>query len=94
MAGRRAACWSVWLLIAVYATHAFAWGQAPTVETVEIKPEPFKPQPGSPLSERALVTKPGAVRGVLSWTVETRRHRGGCRVGRGTLHNKTIRGPE
>lgn len=76
MAGRRAACWSVWLLMAVHATHEIAWGQSPKVETVEIKPEPFKLKPGSPLSERALVTKPGAVRGVLSWTVETRRHRG------------------
>ena len=33
-------------------------------------------EPGAPLSVRALVTHPPVVRGLLSWTVESRRHRG------------------
>jgi WD40 repeat protein len=88
MAGKLSACWMGWLIVAISGAHASVWGQAQAddkaapaaaarpVETVEIKPEPFKLKPGSPLSDRALVTKPGAVRGVLSWTLETRRHRG------------------
>ncbi len=45
-------------------------------ETVEIPGEPIKIKPGDPLSGRALVQKPGRINGVMSWTLETRRHRG------------------
>ncbi len=46
------------------------------VETVEIPGEPIKIKPGDPLSGRALVQKPARINGVMSWTLETRRHRG------------------
>jgi WD40 repeat protein len=45
---------------------------------VVIPPERLDFKPGDPLSARALVTKPRPVRGVVSWSVESRRHRGGC----------------
>ncbi len=50
--------------------------RAVAAETVEIPGEPFKIKPGDPLSGRALVQKPGRINGVMSWTLETRRHRG------------------
>jgi WD40 repeat protein len=43
---------------------------------VVIPPERLDFKPGDPLSARALVTKPRTVRGVVSWSMETRRHRG------------------
>lgn len=46
------------------------------VETVEIPAEPIKIRPGDPLSGRALVQKPPRINGLMSWTLETRRHRG------------------
>lgn len=45
-------------------------------ETVEIPGEPIRIKPGDPLSGRALVQKPPRINGVMSWTLETRRHRG------------------
>lgn len=45
-------------------------------ETVEIPSEPIRIKPGDPLSGRALVQKPARINGVMSWTLETRRHRG------------------
>ncbi len=50
--------------------------RAVAAETVEIPGEPIKIKPGDPLSGRALVQKPGRINGVMSWTLETRRHRG------------------
>lgn len=41
-----------------------------------IPPEPFVLKPGEPLSNRTLVQRPPMIREVLSWTLETRRHRG------------------
>jgi WD40 repeat protein len=38
--------------------------------------EPLMLRPGESLSLRALVTRPGVLKGVVSWSVETRRHRG------------------
>ena len=46
------------------------------VEPLQVRAESRTIQPGAPLSARALVTHPPAIRGLLSWTVETRRHRG------------------
>src|SRR6185436_15574113 len=50
--------------------------RAVAAETVEIPGELIKIKPGDPLSGRALVQKPGRINGVMSWTLETRRHRG------------------
>lgn len=50
--------------------------RAVAAETVEIPGEPIKIKPGDPLSGRALVQKPGRINGLMSWTLETRRHRG------------------
>lgn len=46
------------------------------VEPLLVRSEPQEISPGAPLSVRALVTHPPQVRGLLSWTVESRRHRG------------------
>jgi WD40 repeat protein len=45
-------------------------------EAVEIRTEPIKLKAGDPLSARALVARPPAIRGAMSWSLETRRHRG------------------
>lgn len=47
-----------------------------TIQPLSIQPEPWPIKPGDSLSARSLVTHPPVVRGVLSWTIETRRHRG------------------
>jgi WD40 repeat protein len=44
--------------------------------TVSINAEIFNLTPGDPLSARALVTRPRPITGVVSWSLETRRHRG------------------
>ena len=44
--------------------------------TVAIQPEPLTSKPGRPLSERALVPRPAPLKGLVSWSLETRRHRG------------------
>jgi len=46
------------------------------VEPLYVRSEPQAISPGEPLSVRALVTHPPLVRGLVSWTVESRRHRG------------------
>lgn len=52
------------------------WAQArPTVRPVEITPDRLEIKPGDPLSVRALVSKPPPLKGLLSWSLETRRHR-------------------
>ncbi len=69
-------------VIAVLAA-AMALGAAPSatqpgyaVEIVEIPAEKIRIKPGDPLSGRALVSRPPTVPGVMSWSLETRRHRG------------------
>ena len=47
-----------------------------TVSPVVIKPKPRKITPGSPLSVRTLVLRPLQIPNVLSWTIESKRHRG------------------
>ena len=44
--------------------------------TVVIPAEQLDIKAGDPLSARALVTKPPTITGVVSWSLETRRHRG------------------
>ena len=46
------------------------------VEPLKIVAEPLAIKPGEPLSTRALVTHPPLIRGLLSWTIESRPHRG------------------
>ena len=41
-----------------------------------IPPEPLALRAGEALSTRTLVQRPPAINGVVSWTIETRRHRG------------------
>jgi len=46
-------------------------------ETTGIPAEKFPPiEPGEPLHAAALVSNPGAIEGVESWTIDTRGHRG------------------
>jgi WD40 repeat protein len=42
----------------------------------EVKPEPLELKPGDRLSPLSLVVNPAKLDGALSWTLETRRHRG------------------
>jgi WD40 repeat protein len=60
----------------VYLALARATAQAPTPPVVEIPAERFDFNLGDPLSGRALVARPLPITGVLSWSLETRRHRG------------------
>lgn len=60
-----------------------AWAQEseskstrPPVTPVTIASELRSLSPGAPLSDRALVQRPQAVKGAVSWSIETRRHRG------------------
>src|SRR5262245_40279855 len=41
-----------------------------------IEPDRLLVKPGRPLSVRALVTTPGFIKGVVSWSLETTQHRG------------------
>lgn len=41
-----------------------------------IPPEPLGLKLGQPLSARALVQRPAPIKGLISWSLETRRHRG------------------
>jgi WD40 repeat protein len=43
---------------------------------VVISPERLDLKPGDPLSARALVSRPRPMRGLVSWSLESRRHRG------------------
>jgi WD40 repeat protein len=46
------------------------------VEPIRLQPAPLAIKPGDPMSLRSIVTHPPALRGALSWTVESRNHRG------------------
>lgn len=46
------------------------------VEPLRLQPMPLTIEPGAPMSLRSLVTQPPVARGALSWTVESRNHRG------------------
>src|SRR5439155_23207355 len=51
-------------------------GAKPKVEPVVIQPEPPNLKAGEPISPAALVSRPTAIQGVRSWTLETRAPRG------------------
>ncbi|MFN4257806.1 MAG: WD40 repeat domain-containing protein [Gemmataceae bacterium] len=57
-----------------------AWSQqtdaSPKVKPLTITQQPLNIMPGAPLSNWALVTQPPSIRGALSWTIESQRHRG------------------
>ncbi len=53
----------------------------PVIRPVTIQPEPLPTFAAEePLNRRALVAKPAALKGVRSWTIETRGHRTGIQV--------------
>ncbi len=77
---------SVWTLVALASTLLTSLGspaqdsdekpKARSVSTVEIKPERRTLSPGTPLSVRTLVLRPPQIPNALSWTIESKRHRG------------------
>ncbi|MBC7815451.1 MAG: WD40 repeat domain-containing protein [Planctomycetaceae bacterium] len=81
---RRRVVLSQWLMlmpmllagVVVLVTFEPSAQRASGAETVVIPSEPIKIKPGSPLSGRALVQRPASINGLMSWTLETRRHRG------------------
>jgi WD40 repeat protein len=64
---------ATWLSFGV--STSFAQIGSPSRVDLPIFAEGLNPKPGAPLSLRALVTNPAPIKGVLSWTVETRRIR-------------------
>lgn len=77
---------SVWTLIALATSLLSNLGSSAqdsdskpktrSVTPVEIKPERRTLSPGTPLSVRTLVLRPPQIPSVLSWTIESKRHRG------------------
>jgi WD40 repeat protein len=66
--------WPIIVAVCLCAPAAPAWAQAKSSDPL-ITADPLAPKPGSPLSQRALVTLPPPIKGVISWTVETKRIR-------------------
>src|SRR4051794_27390053 len=64
------------LLVAIPIVSGAAAAEPAAAPQVTITPEPLTLKTGAPLSTRALVARPLAVKGLRSWTIETRRHRG------------------
>ena len=60
-------------LIFVTIAHA---ADKPKAPPPPLAADPLTLKLGDPLSPRALVTRPGLLKGVASWSIETRRHRG------------------
>src|SRR5262249_33293970 len=50
-------------------------GLAPKPGPVLVRPEPVAVPVGAPLSTMALVSRPAQIKGLQSWTIETRGHR-------------------
>jgi WD40 repeat protein len=76
--GRIAALKITWgLAVAGWLCCGSALAQTKSGERVDppISVENFPPKPGAPLSQRALVTLPPPIKGVVSWTIETKRIR-------------------
>jgi WD40 repeat protein len=63
-------CGCAWTLLLALQS-ALAAAEPPT-----IKAEPITIKSGSPLSGRTLVARPAFIKGLRSWTLESRRHRG------------------
>lgn len=66
--------------VLVVAAMESAWGQetkpSSAVTPVRISAEPLKFKSGEALARRVIVASPAEISGVLSWTIESRRHRG------------------
>ncbi len=60
----------------VFLALAFAPHGGGKTPPVVIKPDPLAVTPGKPLCLRALVQRPLPLKDAVSWTIETRRHRG------------------
>jgi len=74
--GRRwLAIWSFWGAMGIVLGPAVAAALA--VEPIRIQPAPLTLTPGAPMSSVAIVSHPPALRGAMSWTIESRTHRGG-----------------
>jgi WD40 repeat protein len=73
---RTSAFLSGFLLLGLVASRAGEESTSAKIEPLDIRPESLSIKPGAAMSARALVTHPPAIRGLLSWTIETRRHRG------------------
>lgn len=67
-----------WVVWGVSLATILARGPAPAwaVTPISLQPQPSELKPGDPMSARCLVTHPPAVRGALTWTIESRHHRG------------------
>jgi|GEM_PF-633370 len=74
--------WGLVYLIAAAAlvqaaeTESTVPAQLPAVEQIIIEPHPLAVKPGMALSTRTLVSSPGVIPGAVSWSIETRQHRG------------------
>src|SRR5438128_7429851 len=67
------------VLACVWLSPALAQEEKPAVKArpaVAIQSEALAIKSGQALSDRALVTRPPALKGLVSWSLETRRHRG------------------
>jgi WD40 repeat protein len=73
----RPTCWSLLVAACLGAGGGTAGAQTGSGGRVDppITGENLGPRPGAPLSQRALVTRPEPIKGILSWTLETRRIR-------------------
>lgn len=69
----RTILWLAILALVVGTSAAQTPTPQPLVEALSLKP-------GDPLSARALVQRPPPVRGLVSWSIETKRHRGHVHV--------------
>jgi len=72
--------WRVLAVASVLLVVADAAAQKPSTKSKDkpgatLKPDPLALKPGDAMSARALVTRPPALKGVVSWTLETRKHR-------------------
>src|SRR5579871_5365207 len=63
-------------LALIFCSFAHAAEKPKAPPATALLPEPLSLKLGEALSPRALVTRPGLLKGVVSWSVETRRHRG------------------
>jgi WD40 repeat protein len=74
MGRQRCAVWRCGILVVILVSQAAAAALA--VEPLRLQPMPLAIEPGTPLSTRSIVTHPPVLRGALSWTIESRNHRG------------------
>jgi WD40 repeat protein len=63
-------------ILLVFSITSLALAQKPKQPIGAIPAEPLAIKLGEPLSTRALVQRPPAIKGLVSWSLESRRHRG------------------